>query len=71
MAIASVAALRRIADAHAPWCVTVYGTADAWLRSSHPTEAAHAQIHAPPSAPFAMRTLLPTSWMACGNSSRK
>ncbi|WP_198519540.1 baeRF11 domain-containing protein [Microbacterium sp. BR1] len=36
--------VRRIADARAPWCVTVYGDAGAWLRGNHPTEQARTQI---------------------------
>lgn len=36
--------VRRIADARAPWCVTVYGDAGAWLRGNHPTEHARTQI---------------------------
>jgi hypothetical protein len=40
----SLAEVRRIADARAPWCVTIYGDADAWLGSSRPSEAAERQI---------------------------
>jgi hypothetical protein len=40
----SLAEVRRIADVRAPWCVTVYGDADAWLGSTGPGEAAERQI---------------------------
>lgn len=36
--------VRRIADVRAPWCVTVYGNVDAWLRGNHATEVAEEQI---------------------------
>lgn len=36
--------VRRLADVRAPWCVTIYGDADFWLRGSHPTDEARAQI---------------------------
>lgn len=36
--------VQRIADVRAPWCVTVYGHVDAWLRGNHATEVAEEQI---------------------------
>lgn len=36
--------VRRIAELRAPWCVTVYGSVDSWLRGNHATPAAEAQI---------------------------
>ncbi|MEN8600708.1 hypothetical protein [Microbacterium rhizosphaerae] len=44
MATLSLAEVRRIADVRAPWCVTVYGDADAWLGSDRPSAAAEVQI---------------------------
>jgi hypothetical protein len=46
MAVPSEPGVRRIVDARAPWCVTVYGEADAWLRGNHPGDVARAQIRA-------------------------
>ena len=42
--------VQRIADVRAPWCVTVYGDVDAWLRGNHATETAGSQIRAAVSA---------------------
>lgn len=36
--------VQRLADVRAPWCVTIYGDADFWLRGNHATEEARAQI---------------------------
>jgi len=36
--------VRRLADVRAPWCVTIYGDADSWMRGNHVTGAAEAQI---------------------------
>lgn len=38
--------VRRLADVRAPWCVTIYGDADSWMRGNHSTGAAEAQIRA-------------------------
>lgn len=35
---------RRVAEIHAPWCVTVYGTAEDWLHGNQITAGAAAQI---------------------------
>lgn len=34
----------RLADVREPWCVTIYGRVDSWLRGNHVTEAAEEQI---------------------------
>lgn len=36
--------VQRIVGVRAPWCVTIYGTVDAWLRGNHATEVAEEQI---------------------------
>ncbi|WP_022887443.1 hypothetical protein [Glaciibacter superstes] len=36
--------VQRIADVRAPWCVTIYGEVDSWLRGNHASEKADAQI---------------------------
>lgn len=36
--------VRRLSEIRAPWCVTVYGTSDDWLRGNHPSPGAEAQI---------------------------
>ena len=45
--------VQRIADARAPWCVTVYGDVESWLRGNHPNGTAQAQIR---SATDSLRT---------------
>ncbi len=40
------AAVRRIAAIRGPWCVTIYGTAEAWQHGNHETETAAIQISA-------------------------
>lgn len=44
MAVQSLPEVRRIADARAPWSVTIYGEAEAWLRGNHPSALARGQI---------------------------
>lgn len=44
MSVASMPTVRRLAEARAPWCVTLYADADAWLHGSHATGAARGQI---------------------------
>ena len=46
MATLSAREVRRIAEARSPWCISIYGDAEAWLRGNHPTEHARAQIRA-------------------------
>jgi hypothetical protein len=36
--------VRRLADVRSPWCVTIYGDADHWMRGNHAADAAKAQI---------------------------
>lgn len=36
--------VQRLADVRAPWCVTIYGNVDAWLRGNHPSELAEEQV---------------------------
>lgn len=67
----SVSDVRRIAGMRAPWCVTIYGDAAAWLRGDHPDAAAESQIRlaiealidarAPADAVAAIRGLLSTA----------
>lgn len=38
--------VQRIAAVRAPWCVTVYGGVDSWLRGNHANGSAEAQIRA-------------------------
>ena len=38
--------VQRIAAVRAPWCVTIYGRVDSWLRGNHATGSAQAQIRA-------------------------
>ncbi|AZC12413.1 hypothetical protein [Microbacterium sp. ABRD28] len=44
MALAALARVRPLIDARAPWCVTIYGEAAAWLHGNHLPEPARAQV---------------------------
>lgn len=44
MTVPSVPEARRIADVRAPWCVTIYAEASAWLRGNRATLRAQAQM---------------------------